>query len=109
MLHVRVIRQRILRDDLKTAQARAVVQLDERKAFRVAPGPDPALDLDVCERRGGGERVFNGSGPWHAGSLPGDLASTSGKNSICDRTIPFSVCVFSCRKNVCCSGTSMGR
>ena len=33
MLNVRIIRQRICRDDLKIAQTRAIVQFDERKIF----------------------------------------------------------------------------
>src|SRR5438128_11740888 len=40
-LHGRVIGQRVPGDDLKAAQTGTVVQLDERKVFRIAPGPDP--------------------------------------------------------------------
>ena len=77
MLDRRVIRQRVLRDDLKIAQAGAIVQLDERKIFRIAPRPHPALDLNARDRRGTLQGGFDGSGSWHPGSLPGDAASTS--------------------------------
>src|SRR6476646_9345966 len=43
-LDVCVIRQRIvLRNDLKIAQRRAVIQLDKRKVFRLAPRAHPSL------------------------------------------------------------------
>ena len=42
-LNLRIIRQRVLRDDLEIAQARAIVQLDEGKILRITPRPDPAL------------------------------------------------------------------
>src|SRR3954464_3652958 len=55
-LDVRVIWQRVFGNDLKTPQARTVVQLDERKILRVPAGPHPALDLHTRNRRGAGER-----------------------------------------------------
>src|SRR5881275_561592 len=42
-LDVGIILQPAFGDDLKTAQTRTVVQLDERKILRVAAGPHPAL------------------------------------------------------------------
>src|SRR2546423_14056012 len=53
-LDVRIILQPAFRDDLKTAQTRTVVQLDERKILRVPAGADPAPDLDAKHRRGPG-------------------------------------------------------
>src|SRR5438128_4270147 len=49
-LHGRVIGQRVPGDDLKIAQAGAVVQFNERKILRITPGPHPALDLDGVDR-----------------------------------------------------------
>src|SRR5436190_24028363 len=60
-LDVRIILQPAFRDDLKTAQTRSVVQLDERKILRVAAGAHPALDLDARNRLGTGERSFDGN------------------------------------------------
>src|SRR6266576_2651487 len=60
-LHVRIIPQPAFRDDLKTAQTRTVVQLDERKILRVAPSADPALDLHARDWPGTGERSFDGN------------------------------------------------
>jgi len=45
-----VIRQRILRDNLKIAQSGAVIQLDEREIFGIAAGPHPALHLNRSMR-----------------------------------------------------------
>src|SRR5262245_149997 len=41
-----VIRQRVFRDNLKIAEARTVVQLDERKILRITACPQPALDVN---------------------------------------------------------------
>src|SRR5256714_15248405 len=60
-LDLGIIRERAFRDDLETAQGRAVVQFDERKVFRVSPGPDPALDLNAVDRRGARQRGFYGN------------------------------------------------
>ena len=49
-LHRRIIRQRIFRNDLKVAQARAIVQFYERKIFRIAPGPHPSLNQNRIDR-----------------------------------------------------------
>jgi len=60
-LHRSVIRERVFRDDLKIPQARAVVHLDKRKIFRIAPRPHPALDLNRVDRRGALQCVFDWS------------------------------------------------
>ena len=43
MLHLGIIRQRVLRDDLQIAQAGTVIQFDKGKILRIAPRPHPAL------------------------------------------------------------------
>ena len=40
-----VVRQSVPGDNLKITERRAVIQFDERKIFRIAPGADPSLDL----------------------------------------------------------------
>ena len=45
-LHRCVVRQCVLRDDLKIAKGRTVIQLDKLKIFRIAPRPHPALNLN---------------------------------------------------------------
>jgi hypothetical protein len=45
-LHICVVWQCVLRDDLKIAKGRAVIQLDKRKIFGIAPRPHPALNLN---------------------------------------------------------------
>ena len=51
MLHCVVVRQGILRNDLKIAQARAIVQLDEGEILRIAAGPHPSPHLNGRDRR----------------------------------------------------------
>ena len=45
-LHRCVVRQCALRDDLKIAKGRTVIQLDKREIFRIAPRSHPALNLN---------------------------------------------------------------
>src|SRR4029453_1156531 len=56
-----VIRQRVLRDNLKTAQGRAVIQLDKRKILGIAAGPHPALHLNRIDWRGALQSVLSRS------------------------------------------------
>ena len=51
-----VVRQGIPRDDLEIAQGGAVIQLEEREAFRIAPRAHPTLHL----HRVGGRRALQG-------------------------------------------------
>src|ERR1051326_6868048 len=59
-LDVCIILKTAFRDDLKIAQTRTVVELDEGKILRVAPSAHPALDLYAGDRRSAGERGFDG-------------------------------------------------
>ncbi len=61
-LHRRIIRQRVLRNDLQIAQTRAIVQFDERKIFRIAPSPHPAIDQDGTYRCGTFKRLSDWRG-----------------------------------------------
>src|SRR4030095_2287885 len=60
-LNREVIRQRILRDNLKIAQGRAVIQLDKRKIFGIAAGPHPALHLNRIDWRGALQSILSQS------------------------------------------------
>src|SRR6476646_10133172 len=61
-LDVRVIWQRILlRDDLKIAQRRAIIQLDKRKVFRISSRAGPPLHTNRLNRRSALQCVFNRS------------------------------------------------
>ena len=46
MLDRVIVRQRVLRDDLKILEAGAVVQLNEREILRIPPGSHPAAHLN---------------------------------------------------------------
>src|SRR5438034_472477 len=59
-LHIRVIWQRVRGDNLQIAQRRSIVQLDERKILRIAPGPHPPLHLNGIDWRGALQCIFDG-------------------------------------------------
>src|SRR4029077_14803806 len=61
-LDVCVIAQHILlRDDLKIAQRRAIIQLDKRKVFRISPRAGPPLHTNRLNWRSALQCVFNRS------------------------------------------------
>src|SRR2546430_7832212 len=57
-LDVRIILKPAFRDDLKTAQTRTVVQLDERKILRVAAGAPPRPGLYPTNQKLSGDGSF---------------------------------------------------
>ena len=82
-LVLRVIRQRILHDDLQVLQRRAVVQLDEGKSFRIAARPHPALHPNGILGPSG---ICSASFSRSRGSHMGNVAQTSG---ICESRTPL--------------------
>jgi len=58
-LDLGVIRERRVRDHLQVLQAGTVVELEERKRFGVAAGPDPAADEKILARRRTRQRFFD--------------------------------------------------
>ncbi len=80
MLHRGVIRQGVFRDDLQVPQAGAVVQFEEGKILRIAPGAHPSLDQHPLDRPGAVQSVPDGSGREHGRKFAGRSRSYKGKD-----------------------------